>query len=57
MAVTYLQGQKQIWKHYKVLFLEEGWRTHSMQILGEIPFIKPQNNTETTDEHTKTMKN
>ena len=32
-------------------------RTHSMQIFGEIPFIKPQNDTETTDKRLKTMKN
>ena len=28
-----------------------------MQIFGEIPFIKPQNDTETTDKRSKTMKN
>ena len=32
-------------------------RTHSMQIFGEIPFIKPQNDTQTTDKRLKTMKN
>jgi len=28
-----------------------------MQIFGEIPLIKPQNDTQTTDERSKTMKN
>ena len=28
-----------------------------MQIFGEIPFIKPQNDTQTTDKRLKTMKN
>ena len=32
-------------------------QTHSMQIFGEIPFIKPQKDTETTDKRSKTMKN
>ena len=32
-------------------------RTHSMQIFGEISFIKPQNDTWTTDKRLKTMKN
>ena len=32
-------------------------RTHSMHIFGEIPFIKPQNDTKTTDKRLKTMKN
>ena len=32
-------------------------RTHSMHIFGEIPFIKTQNDTSTTDKRSKTMKN
>ena len=32
-------------------------RTHSMQIFRELPFIKPQNGTQTTDKRSKTMKN
>ena len=28
-----------------------------MQIFGDIPFIKPQNDTKTTDKRLKTMKN
>ena len=32
-------------------------RTHSMHIFGEIPFIKPENDTSTTDKRLKTMKN
>ena len=32
-------------------------RTHSMQMFREIPFIKPQNDTQTTDKRLKTMKN
>jgi len=28
-----------------------------MQFFGEIPFVKPQNDTETTDKWLKTMKN
>ena len=28
-----------------------------MQIFGEIPFVKPQNDTQTTDKRLKTMKN
>ena len=32
-------------------------RTHIMQIFGEIPFVKPQNDTETTNKQLKTMKN
>ena len=32
-------------------------RAHGMQISGEIPFIKPQNDTEPTDKRSKTMKN
>ena len=30
-------------------------RTHSMHIFGEIPLVKPQNDTETTDKRLKTM--
>ena len=36
------------------LFILTG--THSMQIIGEIPFVKPQNDTQ-TDKRLKTMKN
>ena len=32
-------------------------RTHSMQIFGEIPCVKPQNDTQTTDKRLKTTKN
>jgi len=28
-----------------------------MHIFGEIPFVKPQNDTETTDKQSKTIKN
>ena len=31
-------------------------RTHSTQILVEIPFVKPQNDTEPTNKQLKTMK-
>jgi len=31
-------------------------RTHSMQIFGEIPFVKPQNDTETMNKQLKTTK-
>ena len=32
-------------------------RTHSMQIFGEIPYVKPQNDTWTTVKRLKTTKN
>ena len=32
-------------------------RTHTMQIFGEIPYVKPQNDTWTTVKRLKTMKN
>ena len=44
-------------KHKKVQMNAYLTRTHSMHIFGEIHFIKPQNDTWTTDKRLKTMKN
>ena len=47
-----MQTQKSSNEHFFILT-----RTHSMHIFGEIPFVKPQNDTQTTDKRLKMMKN